>query len=65
MVSRSDIQNLSLISEARQAVVEVFDTLSHWRDEIFSATDRCLTKVLDEMVTPHRAMGCLNVLWRR
>src|SRR5262245_6492348 len=55
---RSEISNLtSLSNEARQAVTGAFDALSHWRDEIFSANDRCLTKVLDQMATAHRAMG--------
>jgi len=47
-MSRSDIQNPALISKARQAVVDVFEALSHWRDENFYANDRCLTKVLDK-----------------
>src|SRR5262245_51360296 len=57
-MGHSEIRNLtSLSNEARQAVTGAFDALSHWRDEIFSANDRCLTKVLDQMAAAHRAMG--------
>jgi cellobiose-specific phosphotransferase system component IIA len=47
----------SLSSESRRAVTSAFEALEQWRDEIFSANDRCLTKALDQMAAAHRAMG--------
>jgi hypothetical protein len=58
MMSASDIGRLTTLSkESRQAVTTAFEALEEWRDEIFSANDRCLTKVLDQMAVAHRAMG--------
>jgi cellobiose-specific phosphotransferase system component IIA len=58
MMSTSDIGKLrSLTSQSRQAVTSAFEALEQWRDEIFSANDRYLTKVLDQMASAHRAMG--------
>ncbi|MBO0763334.1 MAG: hypothetical protein J2P50_01885 [Hyphomicrobiaceae bacterium] len=57
-MSAADIDKLaSLGGEARQAVTSAFEALEQWRDEIFSANDRCLTKVLDQMTAAHHAMG--------
>jgi len=58
MMSTSDIGKLrSLSSQSRQAVTGAFEALEQWRDEVFSANDRCLTNVLDQMAAAHRAMG--------
>ena len=57
MMSAPDIDSLRLNKESRQAVTGAFEALEQWRDEIFSANDRCLTKVLDEMAAAHREMG--------
>ena len=58
MMSASDIRKLtSLSSEARQALTGAFEALEQWRDEIFSANERHLTKVLDQMVASQRSMG--------
>ena len=58
MMSAPDIRKLtSLSTEARQSVTTAFDALARWRDEIFSANDRCLTKVLDQMAVAQRAIG--------
>jgi hypothetical protein len=58
MMSASDIRKLtSLSGQSRQTVTSAFEALEQWRDEIFSANDRCLTKVLDQMAAAHRAMG--------
>ena len=47
----------SLSSEGRQAVVEAFDALEHWRNEIRAANERCFTKVFDQVTNAHRALG--------
>jgi hypothetical protein len=53
-----DIEKLtSLSSEGRQAVVEAFDALEHWRNEVRAANERCLTKVFDQVANAHRALG--------
>jgi hypothetical protein len=53
-----DIQSLtSLSDEARQAVTAAFDELVNWRNEVFAANERCLTKVLDCVTDAHRALG--------
>jgi hypothetical protein len=58
MMDASDIRKLtSLSSEARRAVTNAFEAMERWRDEIFSANDRCLTNVLDQVAAAHRAMG--------
>ena len=58
MMSAPDIGRLTTLSkESRQALTSAFEALEQWRDEIFSANDRCLTKVLDQMAAAHRAMG--------
>lgn len=58
MMNVSEIRNLpSLNTDARQALIGAFSALAHWRDEIFSVNERCLTKALDEMGTAQRALG--------
>ena len=57
-MSATDIRELtSLSSAARQSVTGAFDALEQWRDEIFSANERHLTKVLDQVAAAQRAMG--------
>jgi hypothetical protein len=58
MMNVAEIRNLpSLSSGARQALTGAFNALAHWRDEIFSANERCLTKAVDEMAAAQRALG--------
>jgi hypothetical protein len=58
MMSASEVRKLrALNGEMRQAVTGAFEALEQWRDEVFSANDRCLTKVVDQMAAAHRAMG--------
>jgi cellobiose-specific phosphotransferase system component IIA len=58
MMSAPDIGQLrSLSSESRRTVTSAFEALDQWRDEIFSANERCLTNVLDQMAAAHRAVG--------
>jgi len=57
-MSASDLRKLtSLSSESRQAVTGAFEVLEQWRDDIFSANERHLTKVIDQMAAAQRAMG--------
>lgn len=46
-----------MTKEVREELVAVFDMLSNWRDEIATANERCLGKVLDRTATTARAMG--------
>jgi cellobiose-specific phosphotransferase system component IIA len=58
MMTAPDVGKLrSLSSESRRAVTSAFEALDQWRDEIFSANERCLTKVLDQMAAAHLAAG--------
>jgi hypothetical protein len=58
MMTAPDVGKLrSLNSESRRAVTSAFEALDQWRDEIFSANERCLTHVMDQMVAAHRAAG--------
>jgi cellobiose-specific phosphotransferase system component IIA len=58
MMTAPDVGKLrSLSSESRQAVTSAFEALDQWRDEVFSANERCLTKVLDQMAAAHRGVG--------
>jgi hypothetical protein len=41
----------------REELVATFDALSNWRDEIETANERCLGKVLDRTAAVARAMG--------
>ena len=58
MMTASDIRELtSLSSESRQTVTGAFEALEQWRDDIFSANERHLTKVLDRLAATQRATG--------
>jgi hypothetical protein len=61
MITASEIRSIPWLNgEARQLVMEAFNAVSHWRDEISAANDRCLTKVLDQVVAAQRAQGWPN-----
>ena len=58
MGSRSEFTNIpGMTSEMRDSAVAAFDALSHWRDEIETANERCLGKVIDKMCAVARLMG--------
>ena len=58
MASSSDFANIpGMTKEMREAVGAVFDALSNWRDEIETANERCLGKVLDRTSAIARSMG--------
>src|SRR5262245_23768933 len=61
MMPASEIRNFTwLTGEARQAVMDAFNTVSQWRDEISLANDRYLTKVLDQVAAAQKAQGWPN-----
>lgn len=43
--------------EVREGVTAAFDALANWRDEIETANERCLGKVLDQTSVVARSMG--------
>src|SRR5262245_39897756 len=43
--------------EIREELVAAFDALSHWRDEIETVNERCLSTVLDRTSSVARSMG--------
>ena len=58
MANSSDFKNITgLTKEMRDRVVAAFDELSNWRDEIETANERCLGKVLDQTSAVARSMG--------
>lgn len=58
MASSTDFANIpGMTKEMREGVIAAFDALSHWRDEIESANERCLGKVLDHTSQVARSMG--------
>jgi hypothetical protein len=46
-----------MTKEVGEELVATFDALSNWRDEIETANERCLNKVLDRSSAAARAMG--------
>jgi len=48
---------LSVPKEAREAVKEVFDALSEWREEVSTSTERYSETVLSKMAAAARALG--------
>src|SRR5262245_26046772 len=61
MMSASEIRNVTwLNAEAREAVMEAFNAVSRWRDEIAGANDRYLANVLDQVAAAQRAQGWPN-----
>jgi hypothetical protein len=58
MANSSDFTNIAGMSkDMRDRVVAAFDALSNWRDEIATANERCLGKVLDQTSAVARSMG--------
>jgi hypothetical protein len=58
MANSSDFKNIAgMTKEMRDRVVAAFDELSNWRDEIETANERCLGKVLDQTSAVARSMG--------
>lgn len=58
MANSSDFKNITGVTkEMRDRVVAAFDELSNWRDEIETANERCLGKVLDQTSAVARSMG--------
>ena len=46
-----------LTREVREEVIAAFDALSNWRDEVDTANERCLKKVLDQTAKVAKALG--------
>jgi hypothetical protein len=46
-----------LSKELREQLTATFDALSHWRDEVETANERCVGKVLDQTSSLARALG--------
>ena len=58
MASPTEIANIpGITKEMREGIVAAFDALSNWRDEIETANERCLGKVLDQTCSVARLMG--------
>ena len=61
MMPASEIRNFTWLNgEARQAVMDVFNAVSQWRDEISRVNERYLTDVLDQVAAAQRAQGWPN-----
>ena len=61
MMSATEIRNFTWLNgEARHAVMDAFNAVSQWRDEISRANDRYLTDVLDQVAAAQRAQGWPN-----
>src|SRR5262245_20836622 len=43
--------------EVREELLTTFNALSNWRDEVETANERCLSKVLDQTSSDARALG--------
>jgi len=58
MATSTDFANIpGMTKEVREGVIAAFDALSNWRDEIETANERCLGKVLDQTCAVARLMG--------
>ena len=58
MARSSDFTNIAgMTKEMGDRVVAAFDALSNWRDEIETANERCLGKVLDQTSAVACSMG--------
>ena len=58
MASSSEFTNIpGMTKEMREGVIAAFDALSNWRDEIETANERCLRKVVDQTSAVARSMG--------
>ena len=63
MATSSDFRSMNVpgvTKEVREGVTAAFDALSNWRDEIETANERCLGKVLDQTSAVARSMGWPN-----
>ena len=51
MASSAEFANApGMTKEMRESVVAAFDALSNWRDEVETANERCLSKVLESHI---------------
>lgn len=60
MTTSSDFRSMNVTGvtkDVREGVTAAFDALSNWRDEIETANERCLGRVLDQTSTVARSMG--------
>jgi hypothetical protein len=60
MATSSDFRSVNVpgvTKEVREGVTAALDALSNWRDEIETANERCLGKVLDQTSAVARSMG--------
>ena len=58
MANSSDFTKIAgMTKEMRDRVAAAFDALSNWRDEVETANERCLGKVLDQTSAVARSMG--------
>jgi hypothetical protein len=58
MAGSYDFTNVpGMTKEMREGVIAAFEALSNWRDEVETANERCLSKVLDRTSSIARAMG--------
>jgi hypothetical protein len=58
MSTQLDFKSIpGMTKEVREELVATFDVLSNWRDEIETANERCLGKVLDRTAAVARTMG--------
>jgi hypothetical protein len=57
MSTQHDFKSIpGMTKEAREELAATFDVLSNWRDEIETANERCLGKVLDRTAAAARAL---------
>jgi len=58
MAGSFDLANIpGMTREMRDGLIAAFDALSNWRDEIDTANERCLGRVLDRTSAIARSMG--------
>jgi hypothetical protein len=58
MASSTDFSNIpGMTKEMRESVVAAFNAMLNWRDEIETANERCLGKVLDQTSAVAQSMG--------
>jgi len=58
MTNLPDLKTIpGMNKELREQLVTTFNALSNWRDEVETANERCLSKVLDQTSSAARALG--------
>jgi hypothetical protein len=58
MTNPPDLKTIPGMSrEVREQLISTFNALSNWRDEVETANERCLGKVLDQTSSVARALG--------